>query len=70
MNLTIKKKATGKEMEKAKCKVMRPDFEVLTGGTEKGCLCARCSEGENSELIGDKLKFPREIKGRPSAVAP
>lgn len=35
-----KKKATGKEMEKAKCKVMRPDFEVLTGGTEKGwCMC-------------------------------
>lgn len=27
-------------MEKAKCKVMRPDFEVLTGGTEKEwCMC-------------------------------
>lgn len=23
-------------MEKARCKVMRPDFEVLTGVTEKG----------------------------------
>lgn len=30
-----KKKATGKEVEKTKCKVMRPDSEVLTGGTEK-----------------------------------
>lgn len=35
MNLTFKKKNTEKEMEKVKCKVMRPDFEVLTG-TEKG----------------------------------
>lgn len=33
MNLTIfLKKATGKGMEKAKSKVMRPDFEVFTGG--------------------------------------
>lgn len=61
--LTIKKKKLqGKKWrKKAKYKVMRPDFQVLTGGTEKG---------ENSELIGDKLIFPREIKRRPSAVAP